>query len=241
MSEGNWQSRTEILLGSDKMEILRTAHVLIAGVGGVGGHAAEQLCRAGIGSLTLADNDEVQLSNLNRQVAALRSTQGMPKVEALAARLRDINPEIRLTLLPIYLDAESIPQVLNQSFDFIVDAIDTLTPKVLLLKTAYEKKMNIVSSMGAGGKTDPAGIISDDISKSHHCRFAYMVRKYLHRYGIREGITVIYSPEKVNKEFVLETSYLRNKRSVVGTISYMPAVFGCFCAAVVIRRLTETF
>jgi len=238
MNEQNWKSRTELLLGTESVSVLNNAHVLIAGVGGVGGFAAEQLCRAGVGSLTLVDNDIVQPTNLNRQIAALNSTQGRLKVEVLGDRLRDINPEINLNVLSDYLDADTIPQILKGKIDFIVDAIDTLTPKVLLLKYASGKGYSVVSSMGSGGKTDPSLITSDDISNSHHCRFAYMIRKYLHRYGIREGITVVYSPEQVVKKKVVEVTGLRNKRSVVGTISYMPAIFGCLCAAIVVRKLT---
>ncbi len=237
MNEDYWKCRTDLLLGSDKSELLEHAHVLMAGVGGVGGFAAEQLCRAGIGKLTLVDPDIIQASNRNRQIVALTSTQGQSKVAVLAERLKDINPELKLEVLPTFLNEDTIPSIFHQPYNYIVDAIDTLTPKVMLLKTAVESAQNVVSSMGSGGKIDPSGVRVDDISKSHHCKFAYMVRKYLHKYNIYKGITVVYSPESVRKEVILETDGTNNKRSVVGTISYMPAIFGCYCAAEVIRGI----
>jgi len=240
MNGDDWKSRTELLLGREKSDLLHQAHVLIAGLGGVGGYAAEQLCRAGIGKLTLVDNDTIQPSNRNRQIIALRSTQGKLKTEVIANRLKDINPEIELHILSIYLNEVSIPKLLAGSYNSIIDAIDTLTPKVILLKTAVESGLKVISSMGSGGKTDPAKVKIDDISNSHHCKFAYMVRKYLHKYGISEGITVVYSPEPVRKEVIVETYGTNNKRSIVGTISYMPAIFGCYCAAEVIKQIVLT-
>jgi tRNA threonylcarbamoyladenosine dehydratase len=239
MSENNWWSRTELLLGAEKLEKLQEAHVLIAGLGGVGGYAAEQLCRAGIGKMTLIDCDIVQSSNRNRQLLALLSTQGKFKTEVLAERLKDINPKIILEVIPEYLTEDNIPSIISGSYHYMVDAIDTLTPKVTLLKQGTILKLFTVSSMGSGGKTDISKIEVADISESHHCKFAYMVRKYLHRQGIREGIRVVFSPESVRKETIHETDGSGNKRSVVGTISYMPAVFGCHCAAEIIREIIK--
>ncbi len=237
MKVEDWKCRTELLIGAEKLKQLKKQHVLIAGLGGVGGYAAEQLCRAGIGSLTLVDNDTVHPSNRNRQLAALFSTQGQLKTDVFARRLKDINPESKLEVLNNFLDEKTIPELPFHSFDFIVDAIDTLTPKVLLIKAAFESGKKIISSMGSGGKTDPSMVKVDDITNSHHCKFAYMVRKYLHRYGIRAGIKVVYSPEPVKKEVIMETNGANNKRSIVGTISYMPAIFGCYCAAEVIKQI----
>ena len=237
MNEDCWKSRTELLIGKDKTETLQKAHVLVAGLGGVGGYAAELLCRAGIGKLTLVDSDIVQDSNRNRQLAALCSVEGKLKVEVIAERLKDINLEIQLVKHAVFLSEENLSEILCQPYDFIVDAIDTLTPKVLLLKEAVSRGRKVVSSMGSGGKTDPSAIRVDDISKSHHCKFAYMVRKYLHKHDIYKGITVVYSPEPVRKEVIVETDGTGNKRSQVGTISYMPAMFGCYCAAEVIKGL----
>jgi tRNA A37 threonylcarbamoyladenosine dehydratase len=239
MNESDWQCRTELLVGAEKMQRLKQSHVFIAGLGGVGGYAAEQLCRAGIGKLTLADCDRVQTSNLNRQIIALQSTVGQFKTQVLAERLKDINPEIELELIDDFLDEKIIPEILESPFRYLVDAIDTLTPKVTLLKEAFRRQKFIVSSMGSGGKTDLSKVQVADISASHHCKFAYMVRKYLHRQGIREGIQVVYSPEPVRRNTIIETDGSGNKRSVVGTISYMPAVFGCFCAAEVIKEVIK--
>jgi tRNA threonylcarbamoyladenosine dehydratase len=239
MNEQNWQCRTELLLGPEKTGKLQLSHVVIAGVGGVGGYAAEQLARAGIGKLTLADCDTVQASNRNRQIIALQSTTGRLKTEVLAERLNDINPSIELELINYFLNEDTIPRFLSSPFNYLIDAIDTLTPKVILLKEAVARQKYIVSSMGSGGKTDPSRIQTADISDSHHCKFAYMVRKNLHRYNIRDGIRVVYSPESVRKETIIETDGSVNKRSVVGTISYMPAIFGCICAAEIIIEILK--
>jgi tRNA A37 threonylcarbamoyladenosine dehydratase len=233
----HWLSRTELLIGKEKVEKLNNSHVLVAGLGGVGGYAAEQLCRAGIGELTLIDGDVVTASNRNRQIIALKSNEGAVKADLMAMRLREINPDIRLNLISEYLKEDRFASVLDQPLDFVVDAIDTLTPKVALLTVAVQKGHAVVSSMGSGGKLNPEKVEISDIAESHHCKFAYMVRKYLHRQGIFEGITVVYSPETVERKAIREINGEENKRSVVGTISYMPPVFGCFCASVVIRNL----
>lgn len=226
-----------MLIGETNVQKLANAHVLVAGLGGVGGYAAEQLCRAGIGELTLLDGDSIQPSNLNRQLIALHSTMGMDKTKAMADRLLDINPEIRLNLAQQYLKEDHFDNFLNHPYSFIVDAIDTLSPKVALLEAAIKHGRKVVSSMGSGGKLIPEKIEVADISESHHCKFAYIIRKYLHRKGIYSGIPVVYSPEPVSRNAIKETCGEENKRSVVGTISYMPPIFGCFCASVAIRYL----
>ncbi|MBN1791173.1 MAG: tRNA threonylcarbamoyladenosine dehydratase [Bacteroidales bacterium] len=233
----HWLSRTELLIGKENLDKLAASHILIAGLGGVGGYAAEQLCRAGIGRFTLIDGDTISPTNRNRQIIALVSNEGKPKTEILAKRLLDINPEVRIDVISEYIREERFASILDQSFDYVVDAIDTLTPKVTLLAEAVRKGHAIVSSMGSGGKLHPESIEINDISQSHHCKFAYIVRKYLHRRGIFTGITVVYSPEPVSKKVIREVTGEENKRSVVGTISYMPPVFGCFCASVVIRNI----
>jgi tRNA threonylcarbamoyladenosine dehydratase len=239
MNELDWKCRTELLIGSGNVNLLQNAHILIAGVGGVGGYAAEQLCRAGVGKLTLIDSDTVQTSNRNRQIIALSSTQGIQKTEVIVSRLKDINPNLEIAIFNDFLDETNIPKILEVKYDYIVDAIDTLTPKVTLLAESVRRGMKIVSSMGSGGKTDPSKIQVSDISGSSHCKFAYMIRKYLHRMGIDTGIRVVFSTEPVPKECIIVTDGSGNKRSVVGTISYMPAIFGCYCAAEVIRDLIK--
>ena len=235
----NWLERTELLLGRATLEKLKRSHVLVVGLGGVGGYAAEQLCRAGIGKLTLVDGDTVQHSNRNRQIVALSSTAGLSKVEIMVQRLSDINPDIQIKAVNQFLRKDEIAALLKDSYDYVVDAIDTLTPKVELIAQCIEKDLRVVSSMGAGGRLDVTKVKIDDISRSHHCRFATMVRKYLHRRDIYSGVKVVYSPEPVRDEAVVATNGENNKRSVVGTISYMPPVFGCYCASVVINDLVS--
>jgi tRNA A37 threonylcarbamoyladenosine dehydratase len=236
----NWLSRTELLIGHEKLDKLTCSHVLVAGLGGVGGYAAEQLCRAGIGRLTLIDGDVINPTNRNRQIIALTSSESKSKTDVMANRLKDINPDIQLHIINEFLKEDRFTEIMTQKFDYVVDAIDTLTPKVALLSAAFKQGYPIVSSMGSGGRFHPERIEINDISNSHHCKFAYIVRKYLHRSGIYSGITAVFSPEPVNKKVIIEVTGEENKRSVIGTISYMPPVFGCFCASVVIRNIINS-
>lgn len=237
LENDNWLERTELLLGLEKLDRLRQARVLVVGLGGVGAYAAEMLVRSGIGTLTIVDADVVHPSNINRQLIALHSTVGQPKAEILAVRLRDINPQLDLTAVQEYVRDEATGRLLDSDrFDYVVDAIDTLSPKVNLIKEALDRKIPLVSSMGAGAKTDPTQIEIRDISKSHHCPLAHMLRKRLHKMGIRSGFRAVFSPEPV-REGALILCEETNKKSNVGTISYMPALFGCHCASVVIRNL----
>ena len=233
-----WQERTRLLLGDEGFEKLNSSHVLVVGLGGVGGYVAEQLTRAGIGELTIVDGDVVSQSNMNRQLLALQSTQGKPKAEVMAARLRDINPDVKLHVVSQFMKDQALIDLISQPYDFVVDAIDTVSPKVFLLYYAVQNNQRIVSCMGAGGKMHPDKIEIADIDKSHHCHLAFYIRKKLHKLGIRTGIKVVFSPEPVSKSAVIEEES-QNKASNVGTISYMPAAFGCFCASVVINDLVE--
>ena len=234
----DWKQRTRLLLGEEKSERLRQAHVLVVGVGGVGAYAAEMLCRAGVGRLTLVDADTVQPTNINRQLPALHSTLGQPKVEVLAARFRDINPEVELTVLPVFLKDENIPQLLDAArYDFVVDAIDTLAPKCHLIAEALRRRIKIVSSMGAGAKSDITQIRFADIWDTYHCGLSKAVRKRLQKMGIRHKLPVVFSTEQADPKAVLLTAAAQNKKSTCGTVSYMPAVFGCYLAEYVIRRL----
>ena len=234
----DWKQRTRLLLGEEKSERLRQAHVLVLGVGGVGAYAAEMLCRAGVGRLTLVDADTVQPTNINRQLPALHSTLGQPKVEVLAARFRDINPEVELTVLPVFLKDENIPQLLDAvRYDFVVDAIDTLAPKCHLITEALRRRIKIVSSMGAGAKSDITQIRFADIWDTYHCGLSKAVRKRLQKMGIRHKLPVVFSTEQADPKAVLLTDDEQNKKSTCGTVSYMPAVFGCYLAEYVIRRL----
>lgn len=236
----NWCERTELMFGSSDLEKLKSANILIVGVGGVGAYAAEMLVRAGVGNITIVDADKVSLSNCNRQLIALHSTVGKSKVDVLAERLSDINPELKINKIEAFIKDEFTVELLaDNNFSFIVDAIDTLAPKVFLLAEAVKRGIPVVSSMGSGGKLNPAMVKIDDISKSDYCKLARMVRKRLHRLGIRKGITVVYSAEVVPPERIIETVGEQNKKSNVGTVSYMPAIFGCYIASYVIRYLTN--
>ena len=236
-----YNDRNILAMGIEGCQKLEAAHVLVVGVGGVGAYAAEMLVRAGVGHLTVIDPDVVSLSNLNRQLVALHSTIGRPKVEVLRERLLDINPELDIDARQLYLKDELTDQVLNERhYDYVVDAIDTLAPKVFLLYAAVQRGLPVVSSMGSGGKTDPTRVRIDDISRSNYCKLARMVRKRLHHLGVREGIQVVYSDEVVEREKVELTEGEQNKHSNVGSLSFMPAIFGCSLASIVIRALVAT-
>lgn len=234
----NWQQRTELLFGEEKIERLRKTHVLVVGLGGVGAYAAEMLCRAGVGRMTIVDADTVQPTNVNRQLPAVHSTIGMPKAMVLEARFKDINPDIVLTVLPVYLIDENIPELLDSApFDFIVDAIDTISPKCFLIYEALKRHLKIISSMGAGAKSDITQVCFADIWDTYHCGLSKAVRKRLQKMGMRRKLPVVFSTEQADPKAVLLTEDERNKKSTCGTVSYMPAVFGCYLAEYVIKRL----
>lgn len=233
----SWRERTRLLLGEEKLGIIQRAHVLVVGLGGVGAYVAEMLARAGVGEMTIADADIVGESNINRQLIALHSTIGRYKTDVLAERLRDINPNIELHIHTEYIRDEKTYELLDAAkYDYVVDCIDTLSPKVNLIAGALERGYPLVSSMGAGAKTDPTKIEVKDIGKSHHCPLAHMLRKRLHKLGIRSGFWAVFSPEAV-REGAMIIAEETNKKSNVGSISYIPASFGCVCASVVVRDL----
>lgn len=233
-----WQQRTELLLGKEKMERLRRAHVLVVGLGGVGAYAAEMLCRAGVGQMTIVDADTVQPTNINRQLPALHSTLGKPKAEVLAERFRDINPDLQLRVLSLYLKDEAIPELLdNNRFDFIVDAIDTVSPKCYLIYHALRRGIKIVCSMGAGAKRDITQIRFADLGETYHCGLSKAVRKRLQKMGVKRKVPVVFSTEQADTNAVVLVDNELNKKSTTGTVSYMPAVFGCYLAEYVIRKL----
>ena len=234
----DWKQRTRLLLGEEKMERLQQAHVLVVGLGGVGAYAAEMICRAGVGRMTIVDADTVQPTNINRQLPALHSTMGREKAEVLAARFKDINPDIELTVLPVFLEDDNIPELLDAArYDFIVDAIDTLAPKCYLIAEALKRHIKIVSSMGAGAKSDITQIRFADIWDTYHCGLSKAVRKRLQKLGIKRKLPVVFSTEQADPKSVLLTEDEQNKKSTCGTVSYMPAVFGCYLAEYVIKRL----
>ena len=237
----NWLERTELLLGEEKLATLKNANVLVVGVGGVGAYAAEMIVRAGVGRMTIADADKVSETNINRQLVALHSTIGREKCDILADRLKDINPELQLTVVNRFIKDDETDALLDSDkFDYVVDAIDTLSPKLALIKDALDRGIRIVSSMGAGAKTDPTLMEIKDIAKTHHCPLAHMLRKRLHKIGIKRGFWAVFSPEPV-REGAMILCEEQNKKSNVGTISYIPALFGIGCASVVIRDLIGEF
>lgn len=237
----NWLERTTLLLGEDKLEQLKRASVLVVGLGGVGAYAAEMIARAGVGRMTIADADTVSATNINRQLIALHSTIGRQKSDLMAERLRDINPDIELTVINRFIKDDETDALLDSDhFDFVVDAIDTLSPKLALIKGALDREIPLVSSMGAGAKTDPTKMEICDISRTHHCPLAHMLRKRLHKIGIRKGFHAVFSPEPV-REGAMILCEEQNKKSNTGTISYIPALFGIGCASVVVRSLIGEF
>ncbi len=235
----NWLQRTELLIGEEGIQKLRSKHVLVVGLGGVGGYAAEQICRAGVGTMTLVDGDVVEESNRNRQLIALKSNEGRPKAEILAERFRDINSEIKLHIVNHYLQDEEITNLLNAGpYDYVVDAIDTLSPKAFLIEKTLKAGYPLVSSLGAGGKFDPSLVTVTDISKTYNCKLARKLRKRLAKIGIAKGFKAVFSTELIDGDKVIAVQG-KNKASTVGTISYMPPIFGIFCASVVIRNLLK--
>ena len=232
-----WLSRTELLLGCERLEKLKNAHVLVAGLGGVGAYAAEQLCRAGVGEMTIIDGDIVELTNKNRQLSALDCNLGRPKAEVMKERFLNINPDIKLHVINEFIRDEGMIEVLKMArYDYIVDAIDTLAPKIFLIYHSLQLGIPIVSSMGSGGKLDPSKMEVADISKSYNCNLARMLRKRLHKLGVYKGVKVVFSSEFTDPDAIV-LSESQNKKSNVGTISYMPPIFGCFVASVVIRDI----
>lgn len=235
----NWLDRTELLIKKEGIEKLKSTNVLIVGLGGVGSYAAEFIARSGVGKITIVDGDEVDNTNINRQLPALKSTVGKPKVEVVAQRLLDINPELELTSLNEFLSPERAMEVVTDEFDYVMDCIDSVTPKLNLLLAAKRKKLKVISAMGAGGKTDPSKIKVTDISKTYHDMLSKQIRKRLRKHKIDKGIRVVFSTESPDRESVEFTDGTNFKKSFYGTISYMPALFGLHAAAEVIRYLLD--
>ena len=238
MSMSEWMQRTVLLLGAERMERFRRAHVLVVGTGGVGAYAAEMLVRAGVGRLTLLDADCVQESNINRQLCALHSTVGEEKVRVLARRFLDINPRLDLTLRAEFLEEQAVPALLDGAdYDFIVDAIDTVAPKCALIEEAMRRRVRIVSSMGAGAKADITQIRFADLWETFHCGLSKAVRARLKKDGMRRPLPVVFCAQQADPDAVVAVEGERNKKTTTGTVSYMPAVFGCYLAQYVISRL----
>lgn len=269
-----WQERTALLLGDEALDRLRLSTVVVAGLGGVGAYAAEMTARAGVGRMILIDSDKVSESNKNRQLLALDSTVGQSKTDVMAARLLDINPDLRIVKVPEYLTEDNVADVLDRAMkemfsvagvvpngddmeqvevcngllnrdsagtalrpDFVIDAIDTLSPKIALIAHCVHNGIPLVSSMGSGAKLDATKVRLTDISKSYNCPLAFILRKRLRKIGISKGFQAVFSEELPEREAIVPTEGERNKKSQVGTVSYLPAVFGCVCAQAAVRHL----
>jgi tRNA A37 threonylcarbamoyladenosine dehydratase len=240
-----WYSRTELLLGEDALERLRGAKVAVFGLGGVGGFAVEALARAGVGTLRLVDHDVVSGSNLNRQIFALRSTLGQAKVDVAKARVLDINPDCQVEARRTFINADSLPELLEGGFDVVVDAIDSVSCKVALLHAANQRGIFTVSSMGAGGRLDASNAHVADLSRTRMCPLAAIIRKKLRKLGLHKGIRCVYSLEPADNkrepnplDSVPHVGPGRERRPL-GTISYMPALFGLRVAEEALKHLLQ--
>ena len=238
--QSEWLQRTELLVKEEGIERLQSANILIVGLGGVGSFAAEFLVRSGIGNLTIVDGDTVDITNINRQLPALNSTIGKNKTDVVAERILDINPEINLKKINEFIEPERMEELLTQEkFDYVLDCIDSLSPKLALIITCKRKKIKLVSAMGAGGKTDPSKVMVRDISKTNNCFLAKQIRKKLKKEQIHKGFRCVFSTEIQDENSLKMTDGSNYKKSFYGTISYMPAIFGLYAAAEVIRFLLK--
>jgi tRNA A37 threonylcarbamoyladenosine dehydratase len=237
ITDTSWMERTKLLLGDKGLEKLNAAHVLIVGLGGVGSYAAEAIGRSGVGKMTIIDGDTVDPTNRNRQLQALTSTHGKNKAELMGERLKLISPEMDVDVINQFKNPDDMKVFMTQKFSYVIDAIDSISPKLYLLQTAYYNNQRIISSMGAGGKMDPTKIQVVDISETHTCPMAQYVRKRLRYMNIYKGIKSVFSVELPAKFSIMHTDGSKYKKSAYGTISYLPAAFGLACASVVIRDL----
>ncbi len=241
MTNKNWLERTELLVKEEGIQKLQNANLLIIGLGGVGSFAAEFLGRAGVGKMTIADGDTVDITNINRQLPALHSTVGKKKTELVAERLMDINPELQLTIISTFLNPENMDETLDgQNFDYILDCIDSVSPKISLIKAAKKRKIKVISCMGAGGKKDPSKVLVRDLSKTNNCYLAKQIRKRLKKESnIVKGVKCVFSSELQDEKSLKLTDGTNYKRSFYGTNSYIPALFGLYAAAEVINYLIK--
>lgn len=227
-------SRAELLLGKKALETLAQAHVLLFGVGGVGSYAAEALARSGIGAISLVDDDTVSCSNINRQLIALHSTIGKPKIEVMAQRILDINPNCKVTLHRTFVTKETISQFDFSQYDYVVDAIDTVSAKVELICRAKAAGTPIISCMGAGNKLDPTKFVVTDLAKTDTCPLARVLRQRLRKQGIRH-LQVVYSTEPAMTP--LEIIEDGGRRQLPGSVSFVPSAAGLVAAGAVVRAL----
>jgi len=247
-------SRTEILVGQEGLAALAGKRVMICGIGGVGSYAAEALGRAGVGHITLVDFDDICLTNVNRQLHALSSTVGQPKVEVMARRLRDINPDAAIVPVKAFFSAENAAELLTPRPDYVLDAIDHFTAKAALITICREQGIPVISSMGAANKLDPTKIHVADIAATRNCRMARSMRKMLRKAGIPSGVQVVYSTEE-HRELNPQAAFCgtecicpnredqvfrcENRRVILGSISFIPSIFGLTMAGIVVNELLK--
>ena len=234
-----WKERAELLFKEEGINKLNKANVLVVGLGGVGSFAAEFLVRAGVGKMSIVDGDIVDITNINRQLPALHSTVGQPKVKVVGDRLLDINPELQLTRIEEFLSPERAYELVSPEFDYVLDCIDSLTPKMNLIIAAKRKKVKLISNMGAGGKYDAAKVTVRDISKTEYCPLAKNIRKRLKKVGIDKGIKAVYSAEIPDSKSLKLTDGTNFKKSFYGTNSWMPALFGLHAAETVVKHIIK--
>ena len=232
-----WKERAALLFKEEGIQKLENANVLVVGLGGVGSFAAEFLARAGVGKMTIIDGDVVDITNINRQLPALHSTVGEPKVKIVGDRLMDINPELQLTRIEEFLSPERAYELISPEFDYVLDCIDSVTPKINLILACKRKKVKVISNMGAGGKFEAEKVQVRDISKTEYCPLAKNVRKRLKLEGISKGVKVVYSYERPDYSSIKTTDGTNFKKSFYGTNSWMPALFGLHAAETVVKHL----
>ncbi len=237
--QNNWLERTQLLIKEKGVAKLNKSHILIVGLGGVGSFVAEFLVRAGIGNLTIVDGDTIDKTNINRQLPALQTTIGKRKTEVVASRLKEINPKVNLKVISKFLTPQEAFDIVDSSYDYVLDCIDSIQPKIQLLIACKRKKVKVVSAMGAGGKLDPSKVLVRDISKTRDCTLARVIKKELKKHQIHKGIRCVFSTEIQDKNSVCVTDGADYKKSYYGTISYMPAIFGLYAAAEVIQKLLK--
>lgn len=234
-----WQERAELLFKKEGLENLKNSNVLVVGLGGVGSFAAEFIARAGVGKMTIVDGDTIDITNINRQLPALHSTVDMHKVDVVGDRLMDINPELELTRINEFLSPERTHEIVTSDFDYVLDCIDSVTPKINLILAAKRKKVKVISNMGAGGKYLASKVQVRDISKTDVCPLAKNVRKRLKKEGINKGVKAVFSTEVPDDSSVKLTDGKNYKKSFYGTNSWMPGLFGLHAAETVIRHLLK--
>lgn len=240
MQDKSWLSRTTLLIGEEALDKLVNSHVMVVGLGGVGSYAAEFICRAGVGKMTIIDGDVVDPTNRNRQLPALATNHGVSKADIMAERLKAINPELELIVVKEFITPERVEELLDTNPDYVIDAIDSFTPKTTFMRIANNRNIRFVSSMGAGGKVDPTRLKVTELSKTYNCPFAMKVRKRMRKYGVNgKGVTVVFSDEMPIEESLMMTDGSNFKKSFYGTISYVPAAFGGAVASVAIRELMK--